>query len=137
VFRVTADANILVSGLNFPRGKPFQLLELSRTGKIDLAVSEAILAEMEDVLRRKFGWNDERIAIGRKRITDLARTVRPSMQLDVVKEDPDDNKILECASAAGSDFIVSGDKDLLRLSRYDSIAILTVADFLTKTASGT
>jgi len=130
VLRVTADTNILVSGLNFLRGKPFQLLELARTGKISLTVSEAILDEMEDVLRRKFGWNDERIAIGRKRITDMARTVKPSMQLDVVKEDPDDNKILECASAAGSDVIVSGDKDLLRLGRYDSTRIMTVSAFL-------
>lgn len=67
--------NILVSGLNFLRGKPFELLELARTGKISLTVSEVILDEMEDVLRRKFGWNDERIAIGRKRVTDMARTV--------------------------------------------------------------
>jgi predicted nucleic acid-binding protein len=55
VLRVTADTNILVSGLNFRRGKPFELLELARTGKISLAISAAILDETEDVLRRKFG----------------------------------------------------------------------------------
>jgi predicted nucleic acid-binding protein len=48
----------------------------------------------------------------------------------VIKENPSDNRILECAVAAGSDYIVSGDKDLLRLGRYDSIRILNVADFL-------
>jgi hypothetical protein len=37
---------------------------------------------------------------------------------------------LECASAAGSDYIVTGDKDLLRLGEYDSMRILTVSDFL-------
>jgi predicted nucleic acid-binding protein len=47
VLRVTADTNILVSGLNFRGGKPFQILELARTGKINLTVSEAILNEME------------------------------------------------------------------------------------------
>ena len=41
-----------------------------------------------------------------------------------------DNRILECAVAAGSDYIVSGDKDLLRLGSYDAIRILNVADFL-------
>jgi putative PIN family toxin of toxin-antitoxin system len=132
VLRVTADTNILISGLNFRRGKPFELLELARTGKINLAVSEAILDEMEDVLRRKFGWNDEDIAEGRKRITAMARTVKPTVRLDVIKEDPDDNKILECASSS-SDFIVSGDKDLLRLGHYDSIRILNVSDFLALT----
>jgi hypothetical protein len=64
VLRVTADTNILVSGLNFARGKPFELLELARTGKVNPTISEALPGEMEDVLRRKFGWNEERIAAG-------------------------------------------------------------------------
>jgi putative PIN family toxin of toxin-antitoxin system len=115
---VTADTNILVSGLNFRRGKPFQLLELARIGKITLAVSDAILDEMEDVLRRKFGWNDDDIAEGRKRITAMSRRVRPAVKLDVIRDDPDDNKILECASSAGSGFIVSGDNHLLLLQWY-------------------
>ena len=46
------------------------------------------------------------------------------------KEDPPDNRILECAVSAGSDFIVTGDKDVLRLGSYDSIRIITVSDFL-------
>jgi len=60
----------------------------------------------------------------------MARTVTPAVQLDIIKEDPPDNRILECAVSAGADYIVSGDNDLLRLGRYDSIRILNVADFL-------
>ena len=130
MLRVTADTNILISALNFREGKPFQLLELARQGKISLTVSEPILTEMADVLRRKFEWPEERIARGREWITDMARIVTPAVQLEVIKEDPADDKILECAMTAGSDFIVSGDKDLLRLGRYDSIRILNPADFL-------
>jgi putative PIN family toxin of toxin-antitoxin system len=130
VIRVTADTNILVSGLNFSGGKPFAFLELAREGKISLAVSDAILDEMADVLVRKFDFSPERVGRARSFITGMARVVMPAVRLDVVKDDPDDNKVLECASAAGSDFIVTGDKDLLRLGRYDAIRIMTVADFL-------
>jgi putative PIN family toxin of toxin-antitoxin system len=130
VLRVTADTNVLVSGLNFLRGKPFEVLELARTGKINLTVSDAILNEMEEVLRRKFDWTDEEIADGRRRIKAIARTGTPGVRLEVVKEDPADNKILECAVAAGADFIVTGDKDLLRLGRYDAIRILTPSDLV-------
>ncbi|MGA3242836.1 MAG: putative toxin-antitoxin system toxin component, PIN family [Bryobacteraceae bacterium] len=130
MLRVTADTNILISALIFPGGKPFQLLELAREGKINLTVSEAILDEMAGVLARKFNWQPEEIAAGRKWITEMARTVKPAVRLDIIKEDPPDNRILECASAAGSDYIVSGDKDLLRLGRYDSIRIVRVAEFL-------
>ena len=130
MLRATADTNILVSGLNFRRGKPFELLELARTGKISLTVSEAILDEMEDVLRRKFGWDDERVAVGRKGITDMARTVKPTVQLDVIKDDPADDRILECAVSAGSDYLVTGDRHLLTWGQYDAIRIVSVADFL-------
>jgi hypothetical protein len=135
VLRVTADTNIFISGLIFRSGKPFQLLELAREGKISLTVSEAILDEVGGVLARKFNWPPEDIADARKRITAMARTVQPAVQLDVIKEDPADDRILECASAAGSDYIDSGDKDLLRLGRYDSIRILSVTDFLELTMS--
>jgi putative PIN family toxin of toxin-antitoxin system len=130
VFRVTADTNIFISALIFPGGKPFQLLQLARAGKINLTVSKAIVDEIGGVLARKFNWPPEDIADARKWITEIARTAMPAVQLDVIREDPPDNRILECAVAAGSDYIVSGDNDLLRLARYDSIRILNVSDFL-------
>jgi uncharacterized protein len=93
-------------------------------------VSEAILDEIGGVLARKFNWLPEDVAEARRWISGMARTAKPAIQLDVIKLDPPDNRILECAVAAGSDYIVSGDKDLLRLGSYDSIKILSVADFL-------
>ena len=48
----------------------------------------------------------------------------------VIKEDPDDDRRLECAVASGAEIIVSGDKDLLRLGEYSGIRIMKVADFL-------
>jgi len=50
--------------------------------------------------------------------------------LDVVKADPPDNRILECAKAAKSDYIVTGDDHLLRLQQHGSALILKVADFM-------
>jgi predicted nucleic acid-binding protein len=43
--------------------------------------------------------------------------------LDVVKNDPDDNTILECAVEVQADIIVSADKDLLKLKRYENTQI--------------
>lgn len=129
MLRATADTNILISGLNF-RGKPFQFLELAREGKINLTVSDAILDEMADVLARKFDFMPAEVAEARTRIVRFVRVVKPAVQLEVIKEDPADNRVLECAVAEGSHFIVTGDKDLLRLGRYDSVRILTASGFL-------
>ena len=60
----------------------------------------------------------------------VCNLVTPTEVIDVVKEDPADNRILECARAAGSDFIVTGDKDLLRIRQYAGIQIVSVSDFL-------
>lgn len=130
MIRVTADTNILISGIIFPRGKPFQLLELARSGRISLTVSDAILDEMADVLARKFNFPAEAVDEARRRIEALARTVTPSVRLEVVKEDPPDDRVLECAVSSGAEYIVTGDKDLLRLGQYDAISIITVAHFL-------
>jgi predicted nucleic acid-binding protein len=45
--------------------------------------------------------------------------------LDVIKSNPDDNKILECAVACGASYIVSGDRHLLELKEYGKIKIIT------------
>ena len=130
MLRVTADTNILVSGLIFRRGKPYQFLGMALEAAVSMVVSQAIIDETEDVLARKFGASTEDIAEAKAIIADAARTITPTVQLDVVKEDPPDNRILECAVTAGADYIITGDKDLLRLRRYDSINIITVGEFL-------
>jgi uncharacterized protein len=129
-FGVTADTNILVSGLLYKRGKPYDLLTMALAGEINLITSEHILDEMSDVMARKFAAIPQEIDEARLIVRDAARVVTPAVQLDVIKEDPPDNRILECAVTAGSDYIVTGDKDLLGLGQYDAIQILTVSDFL-------
>jgi putative PIN family toxin of toxin-antitoxin system len=57
------------------------------------------------------------------------RKVEPTVKLYVVNEDAEDNKILECALAAGADVIVSGDKHLLELGKFKKTSILTPREF--------
>jgi uncharacterized protein len=127
---VTADTNVLVAGLNFRGGNPYKFLELARAGKIWLAISDDILDEMADVLGRKFVWPESDIAEARRLILRYTHHVSPTKTLDVVKEDPDDNRILECAGAAQSDYIVTDDNHLLRLKQFRNTPIVRVADFL-------
>ena len=63
-------------------------------------------------------------------IRGFAHMVYPTQTLEAVKDDPDDNRIVECALASGSDCIVTGDKDLLRLGQYQGIRIMGPAQFL-------
>ena len=130
MLRVTADTNVIISGLNFS-GNPRHVLEMAEDGAIHLAVSDAILDEVERVLRRdKFGWPKEEIDKAIRQITRFTEHVEPKQRIDAVKEDPTDNRILECAAASGSDYLVSGDKHLLKLGQYQGIKIVLPADFI-------
>lgn len=93
-------------------------------------VSDAILQETLRVLRDRFGFSDERLADAEAYINGCAERVKPSETLDVVKEDPDGNRVLECAQAAGCEAIITGDLDLVRLGRYGAIRMMTVREFL-------
>jgi uncharacterized protein len=95
-----------------------------------MTVSQAIIDETLDVLARKFGASAEDLAEARAIILEAARTVMPTVQLDVIKEDPSDNRILECAMTGGSNYIVTGDNDLLRLGHYDAIQIITASGLI-------
>ena len=47
-----------------------------------------------------------------------------------VCEDPDDDKFLACALAAGVEVVVSGDRHLLRVSGWSGIEVLTPRQFV-------
>jgi putative PIN family toxin of toxin-antitoxin system len=128
VIRVTVDSNIYVSALQFG-GIGVRLIGMARSGAIRVDTSEAILAETIGVLRDKFGWDGYRLHFARVDLRKFAHIVVPTQTLNVT-DDPDDNRILECAIAAGSDRIVTYDKDLLRLGEYAGVKIVRAIDFL-------
>lgn len=54
----------------------------------------------------------------------------PLLNLNIVKADPKDNKIIECAVVGKADYVVSGDKHLLDIKEYDKIKIISPKEFL-------
>lgn len=126
---VTADSNIYISGLVFA-GPPLQFLDAARAGRFQLNLSDPLIAEIIRVLRVKFLWSQARLDVLPLRLDKFTRRVQPAITLDVVQNDPDDNRVLECAVTAGSQFIVTGDNHLLDLGRYSGIQIVKVADFM-------
>jgi hypothetical protein len=60
----------------------------------------------------------------------MGQLVEPGSSLSVVADDPDDNRVLECAVDGSAGFVVSGDHHLLALGKYASILIVTPRRFL-------
>lgn len=75
----------------------------------------------------KFGFEEEEIEVFVSDVLDHAVIVSPPRTVEVVEEDPDENRVVECALAAGARWIVSGDKHLLGLKEYEGIRIIGAA----------
>lgn len=128
--RAVLDANVLVSAFNYPRGRLKVLWQAARTRHYCLVTSPAIIAEVGGTLREKFEWEERRLRNRLKELWRVGEVITPDMVIDAIPEDPDDNRILECAIEGKADLIVSGDRHLLRLKSYDGIPIVRPVDFL-------
>ncbi len=128
MIRVVADTNIYISALMFG-GLPGRFLDLAFSRAFALVSSRAILDELDEKLRGKFAVSNKDAALVRARLEETADWAEPDFALQVVADDPDDNRILECAVSGRADLIVSGDRHLLRLGSYEGISILTVRQF--------
>ena|SRR5260370_26485868 len=130
--RVVLDTNVYVSALMFG-GLPGSLLDLAFLRSFTLIISPALLEELDEKLRAKFGVPAEDAALVRARLEKVAEVVQPRESLSVIADDPDDNGVLECAVEGEADVIVSGDRHLLKLARYQGILIVTVRQFMEST----
>ncbi len=128
--KVVFDTNVWVSALAF-HGRVRRLREEAFHKRIQVAVSNAIIEETARVLgERKFKYSPEEVAAIEREIRELAHVVRPVERLNVVKEDPDDDRVLECAVESGAEIILSGDRHLLDLGSFRDIRITDPATFL-------
>lgn len=128
---VVLDANIYVSALAFG-GKPKLAFQFGITRRVDVAISDPIRTEVLRTLRNKFRWSDERLTEADGLIGTAARSVVPTVTLQVVERDLDDDRVLECAVTAKAELIVTGDSDLLSLGEYEGIQIIQVTAFLNR-----
>mgnify|MGYP001613833053 CR=1 FL=1 len=130
MLKITVDTNTLISA-TITKGNEFELLRLARLGRIKLILSPQILKEFKEVISRpKFGFSQEQINNALKQIINVSSIVMPSIKVNIIKDDPEDNKILECAVSGKVDYIVSGDSHLLKLGEYESIKIVRTTDIL-------
>jgi putative PIN family toxin of toxin-antitoxin system len=128
--RIVLGTNVLISAILFG-GNPRRVLDLVIFGSVDCTLSTVILDELKDVLQRpKFGFSPDVCFHIVEELHGACDIISPSVSVDVIRSDSNDNRILECAVEAQAHFIVSGDPHLLDLGKFEKIRILSPADYL-------
>ena len=129
------DANIYISALISAKGASARLVELLAGNTLSVAMSTAIFDEIRRVthyprIRKKYHLAEAEVDEFLDLLRDQVLWMEPNEVVQVIEDDPDDDKYLACAVAANAQFIVSGDRHLRDLERYQGIEILTPAAFL-------
>jgi uncharacterized protein len=128
--KLVIDTNIFVS--SFFGGNPRKIIDLWKHEKITLCLSKAVLDEYIDVLCR-IGLKDEYefeelLSLFSRGFNILFTIKTPKIQ--IIKNDPDDDKFIECAVALKTDAVITGDREVLVVKEYAGIRILTPQQFL-------
>jgi len=129
LIHVVFDSNVWISAISHP-GTVRHLLAAVREKRFEVSISAHLLGEITRVLGgRKFGFSSDQLVLVDQEIRHLARVVHPCVTVRAVPDDPDDDRVLECAIESGAHYIVSGDRHLLKMGLYRGIRIVDPAVF--------
>ncbi len=126
--KVVLDTNILISALLFG-GKPRDIIDLIRLKRITAFISLILLAELTDVLIKKFHFSQDKIRDYLLKLQKHLIIIQPQTEIHVLKDEAD-NRILETAYESKCQFVITGDKEFLKLKKYREIKIISAEEFL-------
>ena len=131
--KAVIDTNVVISGI-IGAGPPARIIDAWHASEFEWVFSTQLIRELDEVttrtwFQRRSGWDDAE----RHRFIDLLSTratiVEPATRVRVVEADPDDDVLFATAIAGGAECIVTGDRQVLRVSSYAGIQIITPRDF--------
>jgi len=132
--KVVLDVNVWVPVLLWG-GNPAKIIKAAEEGKVATVASEEIVGKISQVLnypklRKVYQAAGLCLKDLIEAVLKVVKFVKVTEKVNVVVEHPADDKFIECALAAGADYIVSGDKHMLKIGGYKKTPILSVSEFL-------
>jgi len=133
---VVLDTNVIISALISPSGPPAEIISHWESDEFEVVISPPLLDELGRALhyprvKKHLSRSQGEVVALTERFRRVAIVVEYQLTLEVIEEDPADNRVLECAVAGGAAYIVSGNDHLLQLKKYKEIVILKPAEFVT------
>jgi putative PIN family toxin of toxin-antitoxin system len=107
-----------------------RMVEATSKASWYIFTSVHVLEEVERVIVDRLDCSRRFAVLTRRRVARRAKLVTPPLSRHQVPDDPDDSPILQAALSAGVDYLVTNDTDLLSLSPYEGLRILSMSDYL-------
>lgn len=134
MLKAVVDTNVIISGA-ISSGTSGEIVDKGIQQEFALVTSEEINSEIMEVLYReeifiKYSIPSRRLEKIRNWIYEKSLLVAGLYQVQMILEDPDDDKFLACALEGKSDYIVSGNRHLRNLKHYHGIQIINAVRFI-------
>ena len=135
MIRAVLDTNVIISGTIKKSGPPFTVFEAWREGRFLLITSRAIIKEVERVfhyprIKKKYSLTERQIGGVIQNLKKYTVVAPGKLEIQVIKEDLSDNRLLAAALEGKAQYIVSGDPHLKNLKRYRSVRLVSPAEFV-------
>ena len=126
---VVFDCNVVLAAISWS-GTPRLCLKLVAQRRVVLCVTEAILAEYEAVIPERLKEEIPELDVRPKLAWILAKAKRfePAPLGKQRSRDRKDDPYLACALAAGARYVVTYDKDLLKLEKPFGVEVIRPAE---------
>jgi len=134
VLRVVLDTNDIISGTILSTGPPAEIMTAWHERRFEVVAGPSNLAELDRVLRlpkiaRAYSLDPQDVRDLLELLSARAVLVSERRAISAALRDPKDLPILGCALEGHADYVVTGDRDLLALGRFQEIPILSPAAF--------
>ena len=128
--KVVPDTMLWVSYCTLRDGYRHRLIERARRRRVRFFVSEHILQELADTLSEDLGRSRRYVWLARRAVLRIARLVElPPHTPRYVPGDPNDDPIIQTALAARVHYLITADRELLKLKKIHSVEIVTAQTF--------
>jgi putative PIN family toxin of toxin-antitoxin system len=132
--RAVIDTNIIIRSVIKPTGTVGPVLGRLRSGEFKAIYSEPILDEMLAKLalpriRKKYRIGDEDVEALLSLLALRGELVHPTRSVRACR-DPDDDMFIEAALEGKAEWLVTGDRDLLALEKFEGVRFVTPRTFL-------
>ena len=136
--KVVIDTNVLLVSIS-PKSADYWLFELLLKGELELCVTTDILAEYAEIIEQQMGAEIAELTVDLLLTLPNTRFIHKHFFWQLVENDPDDNKFIDCAIAAQAKYLVSEDRHLRVINHYDysGITLLKLKAFQQLYISGT
>ncbi|MBI5021135.1 MAG: putative toxin-antitoxin system toxin component, PIN family [Ignavibacteriales bacterium] len=138
MIKVVPDANVLVSGMLGTPGPTRKIINLALAKKIIIFGSSATyqefcekiqMARLQKYLKRQI-FSPEKIILDYRAFVNMLEPVLSDQLKRFVERDPDDDEYVKVARACGSKIIITRDKDLLDIKKFEKVLAVTPEKFI-------